>query len=340
MAINIATIGCGYWGPNLVRNLSEIEGANIAAICDIDKNKLNSLKKSYPNIKIATDNYKDILNNKEIDAVVVATPAITHYKIANECLLAGKHVLVEKPLAHNSKDAEELVKTAKEKKKILMVGHTFEYNPVVAKIKEYIKNGDIGKVYYIDCTRVNLGQIRDDVNVVWNLAPHDISVILYWLEPKEAKVSCKGIAHIRQGIEDVAYLTLELQNSIFVNIHVSWLDPVKTRKMTIVGSKKMILYDDLDSEAKIKIYDKGVDFKADPYAYGAFQLKLRAGDILIPKIESSEPLRNECEHFIECIKKNKTPRTDGLNGLRVVKVLEAAQESLKNNGASIKVNLR
>jgi len=338
--VRVGVIGCGYWGPNIIRNFNEIEGADLAWCCDLDSNKLKDTKNKYPYIKVSGD-YNDILNDRDVDAVAVVTPPDTHYKIAKDSLLKGKHVLVEKPITFDVNQAEDLVETAKKTGRILMVGHTFEFNPAVIKAREYINTGAIGDVYYIVSRRVNLGIIRSDINAMWSIAPHDISILIFLLGAMPLNVRAWGASFLKQGIEDVVFLNIQFPKNITAHIQVSWLDPHKIREMVIVGSKKMIVYDDIDNEGKLKIYDKGVDKveKNLPQnsSFGEFHIRLRSGDILIPKLPNQEPLRKECEHFIECIRDNKKPLTDGENGLRVVKVLDAAYKSLKNNGRQVDI---
>ncbi|NQT23319.1 MAG: Gfo/Idh/MocA family oxidoreductase [Candidatus Omnitrophica bacterium] len=335
--LRLGIIGCGYWGPNLIRDFSEIDEVEIKALSDLDESKLKRFKKKLPGV-VTTKDYKDLLDSKDIDAIVIATPADTHYKLAKEALLAGKHVLVEKPLTYSIAEAEELIELADKKGKILMVGHTFEFNPAVIRIREAVETGELGKVYYITSRRLNLGKIREDINALWNLAPHDISILNFITGETPLKVRAWGGAFLKDNHEDVAFVHLLYPDNIVAHVHVSWLDPLKVRDTVIVGSKKMILYDDVDSEARIKIYDKGADryMRANPeQGFGEFQIKLRAGDLLIPKIDMTAPLKQECRHFVDCVINNKTPKTDGRNGLRVVKVLTAAHESLKSGGKEI-----
>jgi len=342
MPIKVAVRGAGYWGPNLIRNFHQIEGSSLEAICDKDAERLEHLGRQYRGVYLTTD-YGDLLTDRggRIDAIVVSLPVEMHYQVAREALKAGKHVFVEKPLAMKSEECLELIHLAEKNKRVLMVGHTFEYNVAVNKIKEYLEAGVLGSIYYIYSQRLNLGRVRQDVNAMWNLAPHDISIILYWLEELPVRVSAQGITHIQEGIEDVVFLNLEFKEDKVVHIHISWLDPNKVRKITIVGSKKMLVYDDVSPDAKIQIYDKGIEKKnlsADMGSYddfGKFQLIHRAGDIVIPKIDFVEPLRVECSHFIECIGSGTQPRTDGRNGLRVVRILEAAQRSLDSGGETV-----
>jgi len=337
MMIKIGIIGCGYWGPNLVRDFSEIDGVKIVKCCDLSEEKLTFIKRRWPDVTTTRES-RDVLTDKSIDAVIIATSANTHYKLARESFLAGKHTFVEKPLTFVPEEAEELIGLAEEAGRVLMVGHTFEFNPAVEKMKDCIKKKDIGDVYYITSRRLNLGKIREDINAMWNLAPHDISILNYMLERPPVEVRAWGASFLQDGIEDVVMMALTFSGNVFANIHVSWLDPLKVREMVVVGSKKMIVYDDIDNEGKIRIYDKGVDRMVSSQIYGEYQVKLRAGDCLIPKLPMYEPLKKECQHFIDCVVNNKKPMTDGNNGLRVVKVLAAAQESLRNGGKAVKIN--
>ncbi|MCK4322343.1 Gfo/Idh/MocA family oxidoreductase [candidate division WOR-3 bacterium] len=328
--IKIGLVGAGYWGKNLIRNIMESKEAALNIVCDIDKNKLNRVKKRYPGVKITT-NYLNLVNDKSIDAVVISTNVNSHHNLAKKAIKNGKHVFVEKPMAETVEKAEELVELANNNKLTLMVGHTFLYSPPVIKIKEILQNNGIGKVYYISSSRVNLGIHQKDVSVIFDLAPHDFSILSYWLDEVPIKVSCIGYDYIQKGIPDVAFINLIFASGIIAHIEVSWLAPSKLRRTTIVGKKKMILYDDTESTEKVKIYDEGVDV-IKPKSFGEFQLSYRVGDIVSPRIEPSEPLAEEVSHFCKCIKTGKKPRSDGVNGLEVVKVLEAAERSLHNSG--------
>lgn len=342
--MNMAVIGVGYWGGNLARVLFQLPTCRLHSVCDIRQKCLEYFKRSFPTVETSLD-YKTLLKDREIEAVVVATEAQYHYQIAKDCLEAGKHTLVEKPLSLTSRECRELIEIAEKRKRVLMVGHTFEYNAAVRKLKEYVVNGELGKIYYIYSSRLNLGKIRQDINAMWNFAPHDISIILYLMGCEPIMVSAQGLCCIQEGIEDVVFMHLEFPNGVSAHIHISWLDPNKVRKMTVVGSKKMIIYDDIESDAKIQVYDKGIDKKkleeslGEFETFGDFQLLLRAGDIHMPKIDFVEPLKVECSHFIECVKEGRKPLTDGYDGLRVVKVLEAAQRSLDNGGIPQEVGL-
>ena len=341
--VNIGIIGCGYWGPNLVRNFYHLDDCVVSEICDMDDKRLKTIKKLYHDVKTSSD-YVEMLKNKDIDAVIVSTPGITHYQIAKDSLNAGKHVFVEKPLALTAHHCSELLEIAMEKNKILMVGHTFLYNAAVRKLKEYIDNGEIGDVRYIYASRLNLGKIRNDLDALWNFAPHDISILCYLLNGEPEHVRAKGYDYLQDGIADVVFMILDFPNRVGAHVHISWLDPAKVRKITIVGTKKMIIYDDVSPDAKLQIIDKGVTkeifdpAELDSEGFADFQLKTRTGDIHIPKIDFKEPLHAECSHFIECIKTGKKPLTDGEHGLSVVKILEAASESIKNNGNVIELN--
>lgn len=334
--VKLAVIGYGYWGPNLVRNFKAIKNVEVALCCDLIEENLLKFKNQYPTIK-TSDNCSEVFNDSNIDAIVIASSAATHYELAKQALKSNKHVFVEKPLALSSREAEELVRLADEKNRVLMVGHLLKYHPAVDQIKGYIKNGEIGKINYLYSQRLNLGKIRKDENSLWSLAPHDISVILYLLEEEPIEVSAVGEFYLRDGVEDVIFCSLKFPDNILAHIHVSWLDPHKVRKLTIVGDKKMIVFDDMQSSEKIWIYDKGVEAGAEYKSYGE-DLTLRFGDIVVPKVNMVEPLRVECEHFIGCIEERKTPRSDGRDGLRVVKVLEAAQESLNKGGVPVKIS--
>lgn len=332
MDIKIGVIGCGYWGPNLIRNFNQPFDSKVLYACDIEPNKLEVIKALYPHIQTTT-NYLDIIQNKEIEAICIATPLETHFKIAKEALLNGKDVLVEKPFTSQSREAEELLQITEKNKRILMVDHTFLYTGAVRKIKELINGGELGKLYYFDSERVNLGLLRSDENVIWDLATHDISIIDYLFNLKPISISAIGSSHIFQGKEEMAYITLKHQGGFISHIHVSWLSPVKLRKTVIAGSKKMVLYNDIEPVEKIKIYDSGIDI--DPTQITPFNPVYRGGEIIIPQIDQTEALKKVSEHFIDCIRQRKKPLTDGENGLRVIKILEATNKSIESNGKEI-----
>ncbi|MDA2935692.1 Gfo/Idh/MocA family oxidoreductase [Patescibacteria group bacterium AH-259-L05] len=342
--IKIAILGAGYWGPNLIRNFYAIEDVDLHSVCDYRDERLDFIKKQYPDI-VLTKNFDDILNNSEIEAVIIALPAQLHYEFGKKALDKGKHVFIEKPLATKVSEAKKLITLSEKNKKILMTGHTFLYNDAVRKAKEYIDKGELGKIHYIYFQRLNLGRVRDDVNAMWNFAPHDISVALYWLNQSPLRVSAHGVDYLQDGIEDVVFLNLEFPDKVFVQIHTSWIDPNKVRRAVIVGSKKMLVYDDVSDNTKIQLFDKGIYKKpshireelAIPKTQEEFKLFIRKGDIHIPHFTFREPLHVECSHFIECIKKNKQPLSDGYNGLAVVKILEAGQTSLKSDAKKIQI---
>jgi len=334
--INIGVIGCGYWGPNLIRNFNELSDSNLLAICDLDESKLNKIKRRYPYVKTFKD-YHDLLRDSLLEAVVVATPAFTHYQVVKECILAGKDTFVEKPLTLKVEEGKEILEVAKKKRKILMVGHLLEYHPAINKLKEYIDKGELGDIYYIYSQRVNLGKIKVEENALFSFAPHDISVILYLLGKEPEEVSAQGRSYLQNDVEDVVFITLYFPKKVLAHIHVSWLDPHKIRKMTVVGSKKMAVFDDMETANKLILYDRGVKRVNNNHHYNFFgeALSLRFGDIHIPRINSGEPLKLECQHFLDCIKNKKKPKSDGKDGLRVVKILEAAQKSLKAGGKTV-----
>ncbi len=332
--LRIGAIGCGYWGPNLIRNFVEIPGVEVIAVADIHQEPLNRIKQRFPLIENSTRDYRDFFG-MSLDAVVIATPPATHYAIARDCMEHGLHVLVEKPITLNSKDAAELIQVAEANNCILMVGHTFEYNPAVRAVKEMIQSGELGDIYYIDAIRASLGLFQTKANVVWDLAPHDISILRYLLDTDPISVNTHGSSCVQEGIEDVAYTTLTFPNNILAHIRSSWLDPSKQRRITVVGSKKMVIYDDVEPLEKVKIFDKGVKAIRHTDTFGEFSFAYHYGDVVIPYIRFEEPLRVQCQHFLDCIREGKTPRTDGYNGLRVVQVVEAAQRSMANGGASV-----
>jgi predicted dehydrogenase len=328
--IKVGIIGCGYWGPNLVRNFVEIPNAEVIGIADLQQERLVRIKQMYPHV-LATQDFYELID-RGVEAVVIATPPATHYKIARECIDRGLHVLVEKPLTLNSAQAEDLITSAKAKQLTLMVGHTFEFNAGVQALKNLIDKGELGKILYIDAARLNLGLFQKDINVLWDLAPHDISTLIYILGQRPVAASAYGACCIAENIQDVVYLNLVFPGGVLAHVHVSWIDPCKVRQVTVVGSKKMAVFNDIESLEKIKIYDKGVDKQEYTNTFGEFQFAYRYGDIQIPNIRFTEPLKLECQHFLDSITNQTTPRTSGEEGLVVVKVLEAAQRSLVDSG--------
>ena len=333
----MAVVGLGYWGPNWVRVINHLQRANRVVCCDLSAQRRQQITKLYPDVE-TLQSVDDLLADPEIEAAIVATPVGTHYEMARRFLEAGKSVLVEKPLAMSIQQARSLVGLSREQKRTLMVGHTFEYSAPVLKTRELIESGELGDILYISSVRVNLGLFQRDINVAWDLATHDISIILMLIGQMPEAVSCQGQSHYRDGVEDVALLTLHFPGGVIAFIHVSWLDPHKIRRATIVGSRKMVVYDDTALQEKIRVYDKGVTVQPHYDTYGEFQLSYRYGDIQIPLIEEAEPLRVECTHFLDSIQNGTLPRTDGLSGLRVVSVLEAADISLSNGGQKVPVN--
>jgi predicted dehydrogenase len=333
--VQLAVVGVGGWGKNLARNYYEIPGASLKYICDLDQRKLDALRIQLPGTGI-TSHFGDLLADSELQAIVIATTAPTHYPLCKAALQAGKDVYVEKPFVLRTDEAVELVQLADESGRILMVGHLLEYHPVINKLKAMIDSKDLGDIYYIYNQRVNLGVVRGDENALWNFAPHDISTVLYLLGKEPTDVAARGQCYLQRGIEDVVFLTLNFRDQSMAHIHVSWLDPHKIRKITIVGSRKMAVFDDLESTEKLKIYDKSAEHNAD-YKTFAEYITLRFGDITIPHLKIQEPLRLECQHFLDCIQNRKQPLSDGRDGLRVVKVLDAAQQSLRQKGVPIPI---
>ena len=332
--IRIAVVGYGYWGPNLARNFHQLAGAQLAYVVDQDAAARDRARQSYGCQAVAQ--LDDALIDPELDAVVIATPARTHYALARRVLAAGKHVLVEKPLTMDVGEAEELVALANHAGLALMVGHVFEFNPAVAYIKRAIDAGELGDLYYLYSRRVNLGRVQSDVNALWSIAPHDISIALHLLGHMPEAVRCQGASCLSGAVEDVVFLTMFFPNNVLCHVHASWLDPSKTREMTVVGSQKMIVYDDVSAEGKVRVYDKGA-FRKGEVSYGDFQYKLHSGDILIPRLDMREPLQAECAHFVDCIRTGRRPLTDGENGLRVLRVLAAGEQSLRHDGEKVNI---
>jgi predicted dehydrogenase len=319
--LRFGVIGWGYWGPKIARNLDSLPGSSVTMVADTDIHRLKNLAVNQPWIQTTTQ-IEDIFQS-DIDAVVIVTPVSTHFQLARKALLHGKHVLVEKPLTTCVVEAEELVELAQQQQRILMVGHTFEYNPAVNELRKLIQGGDLGKIYCIEAERVNLGLFRNDINVIWDLAPHDISILLYLLDKKPEKIKVQAHAHVQSNIEDVAHIDLEFADGMNAHIHVSWLHPCKIRRVTVIGDARMVVYDDTNPAEMIKVYNKGADVHADPV------VSYRYGEITIPHIDWIEPLHLECEDFANSIRKGTKPRASGDVGLEVVKVLAAIQENLQ-----------
>jgi predicted dehydrogenase len=340
MTYNVAVVGYGYWGPNLVRTFSWSDKTNVKYVCDLDESRLSKVGSMFPNVETVTTDYGQILADKTIDAVAIATPVQSHFVLAKAALEAGKHVLLEKPMTDNAKEARLLVEIAKKENKILMVDHTFLFTGAVKKIKELVSDGKLGKVYYFDSVRVNLGLFQNDVNVIWDLAPHDLSILNFIIDDKKpVSISATGVAHVNEGMENIAYIAVHYDDSTLAHFHVNWLSPIKVRQILIGGSEKMIVYDDMENTEKIKVYDKGIDIQpGDKDALYRTLIQYRTGDMFAPKLDNTEALKAECSHFIECIEKNQSPVTDGQFGADIVKMLEAAQISIKENGKQIKLD--
>jgi predicted dehydrogenase len=334
--IGIGVIGYGYWGPNLVRNFMEAAGSTVVSVSDLREERLARAQSRYPSIKI-TKNPRDLFLDPSIGAIAIATPVSSHFELAREALKAGKHVLVEKPLASNSEHALRLIEEAAKRKLVLMVDHTFVYTGAVRKIREMVTTGALGDIYYYDSVRVNLGLFQHDVNVIWDLAVHDLSIMDYILSTKPVAVSATGISHISGQPENVAYITLFFANNQIAHIHVNWLAPVKVRRTLIGGSEKMIVYDDLEPSEKIKVYDKGVTLAPRREEVYELLVSYRSGDMWAPKLDQTEGLKTEANHFIDCIENNYCPETDGAAGLRIVRLLEAAEKSVAARGRLVEL---
>lgn len=334
--INLGIIGCGQWGPNHVRNFSLLSGSRALMCADLNEKRLKAMKESFRNI-YPTRDYREILQHPKIDAVVISTPTQSHYKIVKESLLAGKDVLCEKPLCTRSSEARELIRLSQKLKRILMVGHVFLFNAGIRRLHDFIRTGSCGRLYYMNAQRTNLGPFRTDVNAVWDLATHDISIFNYLLHSQPIEVSARGGKFLQKKIEDVAFISMVYPMNILVNIHVSWLDPKKVRQITVVGDKKMVMWDDLDNVGPIKCYDRRVVPHYYYQTFGEFYLLAKEGNITIPKINLSEPLKVQDSHFLECIRSRKQPLTNAQSGLRVIKVLEAIQKSLQRKGQSVRI---
>lgn len=333
MTTNIGVIGCGYWGPNLLRNFAENEGAQLRWICDLDEGRLSAMGRRYPMARTTGDS-RQLVEDPQLDAVAVVTPVATHFAIAKQFLSAGKHVLLEKPLTATVREAEELVALADANRLTLMVDHTFVYTGAVRKMKEILSRGELGDLLYFDSVRINLGLFQRDINVLWDLAPHDLSIMDYLIERQPEGLSAIGSCHIEAGIENIAYLIMKFADDFIAHFHFNWLAPVKIRHTLIAGSSKMILYDDIEPTEKVRVYDKGVTANrvGDREADYQTLVSYRTGDVWAPKLDATEALRYVVAEFLESIRLGRRPLTDGQAGLRVVRVLEAAQHSIKCGG--------
>jgi predicted dehydrogenase len=333
--IRIAVIGYGYWGPNIVRNFSETPDVQVVACCDRDHRRLAAVASKYPSIR-TIENWEEILNDPGIDALSIVTPVATHYDFARKALEAGKHVLVEKPLAASVAEAESLVAIAEKRGLTLMVNHTFIYTGAVRKMKEILTSGDIGDIYYFDSVRINLGLIQKDVNVLWDLAPHDLSILGHLVKERPSSVCAVGSCRFGNGVESVAYLTVYFDSGLIAHFHNNWLAPVKIRTVIVGGSRKMILYDDMQSSEKIKVYDRGVEVNGEKSVHDAL-VSYRLGDMWAPKLEATEALRLMAAEFVDCIQTGRKPLTDGASGLNIVRILEASEMSIKHRGREVKL---
>jgi predicted dehydrogenase len=335
--IKVGVVGCGYWGPNLIRNLRQSGECQLKLVCDTNAERLSHMRRLYPEVA-TTSSFEDLLNGADLDAVVIATPVRMHYEMAMAALRAGKHVFIEKPMARTEAEGEEMVALAEREGLVLMVGHTFLFSPAVRRMKEIVDAGDIGEVQYISARRLNLGLFQKDINVAWDLAPHDISILLHLLDERPLNVSCQGSSHVTRGIEDVTMMYLTFARNRCAFIHNSWLDPKKVRQMTVVGSRRMIVYDDTEPLEKLKVYDARVEVPPHYDTFAEFTYSYHYGDAYVPYIKQDEPLKLECQHFLDCIHEKCTPLANGRLGLEVVRILEAAGESLRQQGASVSLD--
>jgi predicted dehydrogenase len=334
--INIAVIGYGYWGPNLARCVGETDGCNLSAITDLSSAALARAGKRYPSVRLSQD-WREILADPTIEAVMIATPVDTHFDIGLAALNAGKHVFIEKPMTSSSREASTLVELAAQRKLVLMVDHTFVYTPAVQKIRELIVDGQIGQVYYYHSTRINLGLFQHDVNVIWDLAVHDLAILDFLLDTKAVAVSASGAGHIQGVPENMAHIALFYPNGIVAHLNVNWLAPVKIRQTLIGGSRRMIVYDDLEPSEKVKVYDRGVNLSTSAEEVKKLRVSYRVGDMWAPHLSLKEALLTEVEEFVACINGEKTPMTSGVNGLRVVEMLESAVQSLNRRGHPVEI---
>jgi predicted dehydrogenase len=333
--VRVAVVGAGYWGPNFIRVIEELGDSELVAVCDKDPAKLERVSNQYPLVNV-TDDFDGLIGRDDLDAVIVATGSEAHYAVAKACLEKGKHVLVEKPISLRSEDAADLIKIARDRERVLLVGHLLRYHSGVIKLKEYIDNKTLGDLLYIYTTRVNLGKVRKEENAMWSFATHDIYVVMYLVGAAPIAVTASGQSYVRKGVHDVVFLTLHFPGDVMAHLHVSWLDPHKIRKTTVVGDKKMAVLDDTAATEKLRIYDKGIDFTPSYGDYGE-SLSIRIGDISIPKLDMKEPLKVECQHFLDCILKGAEPLTGGEQGHKVIQILEAADQSLREESRAVPI---
>ena len=336
--IKVGVVGYGYWGPNLVRNFMEVSGAEVAAVSDLNLGRLNAVHKRYPSIRTTTD-AQDLIRDPQVDAVLISTPVSTHFELGMAALRAGKHVLIEKPIAGTSDEAAQLLDEAERRKRVLMVDHTFVYTSAVRKIREVVTSNSLGEIYYYDSVRVNLGLFQHDVNVIWDLAVHDLSIMDFVLPAKPVAVSATGMSHVAGRPENIAFLTLFFDANLIAHLHVNWLAPVKVRKTLIGASQKMVVYDDLESSEKPKVYDKGITLNApqDPESVYQMLIGYRTGDMWAPRLDVTEALQVEAAHFVQCLEGKAQPITDGEAGMRVVRILEAATQSMAAKGRPVEL---
>ncbi|MGE0822313.1 MAG: Gfo/Idh/MocA family protein [Candidatus Binatia bacterium] len=335
--IGVAILGCGYWGINYVRVFRELTRATVVVVCDQNVERLREVERRFPEVRVTT-NMEEALRIEGVDAAVVCTPAVTHYDVSRYCLAANKHVLIEKPITTTVADADELTALADARKLTLMVGHTFLFNPAITKVKQYIEQGEIGRLYYLYSRRTNMGPIRHDVNAIWDLAPHDVSIFNYLLQSTPTWVSAVGAGVLRKGLEDVGFVSLGYQPDIIAHIHVSWADAYKVREVVAVGSDKRIVFNEFNPLERVRVFDKGVAVvEPEAVSYGEYQLRIRDGDIVSPRIDTSEPLKNQCAHFLECITARAHPVSDGRAGRDVVQVMKAIDYSIQQRGAPVEL---
>ncbi|MBI2815359.1 MAG: Gfo/Idh/MocA family oxidoreductase [Acidobacteria bacterium] len=336
MQIGVAIVGCGYWGQNLIRNFWQLETAAVAMVCDEDAACLERTVRCYPTVK-ATRHFEEILSDTRVDGVAIATPVSTHFQLARRALEAGKHVLVEKPICQTSLEVLELMELAQRRRRVLMVDHTFLYTAAVRRMKQLIASGEIGGLLYYDSVRVNLGLVQSDTNVLWDLGPHDFSIMDHLCDLEPRSIQASAASHLDCPFEDIAYVTVRFQNSLMAHFHLNWLAPVKVRLTLVGGSKKMLVYDDLEPSEKVKVYDRGITVRHDPERRSRMLAGYRHGDMLAPQLDTTEALRLMAQEFISSIGENRTPLTDGVSGYRVVRLLEAAQQSIEQNGREIEL---
>ena len=332
--VRVAVVGCGYWGQNLLRNFCELEEAEVIIVCDFDSKALGRAQRRYPTLEI-TQSYQDVLLDPRIDAVVIATPVSTHYAFAKQAILAGKHVLVEKPLAQSSQQVLDLIELADDAGKSLMVDHTFLYTGAVRRIKSMVQSGEMGKLLYFDSVRISLGLVQSDINVLWDLGPHDLSIMDYVCDRTPVAISATGVKHLHTPYENIAYVTVQFEDNLIAHFHLNWLAPVKVRRTLVGGSKKMLVYDDMENSEKVKVYDKGVVQNVDPERREKMLTGYRNGDMMAPNLEATEALRLMAREFIASIVEKRPALSDGRAGYRIVRLLEAAQQSIEHNGKVI-----